>query len=565
MPEEAQTIVVIGGVAAGMKTACRLMRVKPSSKVVVLDKSQEVSYGACSLPYYIEGLFDDLEDVRKTPVGVVRDEAFFAKCKGFEVMALTEAMAIDRRRKVVRVKKVDSGEEQELPYTQLVLATGSYPVMPPLPGIDLKGVYPLKTMGNARMILEKAKSARKAVVVGGGFIGLEVAEALVHRGIDVTLVEMKDQIMAGLLDDGMAALVHRELRSKGVHLRLSEALQSIEGQDGEAVAVKTSQGSYPADLVIVAIGVKPEVALARAAGLEIGTTGALLVDEQMRSSDPDIYGAGDCVESRHLLSGGKVYVPQGSTANKQGRVVADRIAGREDSFPGVLSTLIVKVFGWNVSRTGLLLQEARKWGFDPVSVLVPSADRAHTDPGAKPILIKLVADRGSRKVLGAQIVGPGDVAKRIDTLVAGITMGITVDQLAQLDLAYAPPFSSAMDPLHQAANALRNKLDGLMESLEPQEVYAKQQSGEDFFFLDVRSPKEFEQVRIPGARLIPLGALRGRLNELPKDKEIISFCKISLRGFEAAMILKAAGFPKVRYMEGGIAGWPYGLECGKKE
>ncbi|NLC70690.1 MAG: FAD-dependent oxidoreductase [Desulfuromonadaceae bacterium] len=564
MPEETRRIVVIGGVAAGMKTACRLMRVNPSSKVVVIDKCKEISYGACSLPYYIEGLFDNLEEVRMTPVGVVRDEKFFANCKGFEVLTLTEAVAIDRQRKVVRVKNVESGEEREIPYSQVVLASGNRPILPPLPGIDLKGVYPLKTMGHAQGILAKAKSSKKAVVVGGGFIGLEVAEALIHRGLEVTLVEMKDQIMAGLLDGGMAALVHRELRKKGINLRLSEGLQSIEGRDGEVVGIQTSQGRYPADLVIVAIGVRPEVELAKAAGLEIGKTGGLLVDDQMRSSDPDIYGAGDCVESKHLLSGGKVYVPQGSTANKQGRVVADNIAGLKASFPGVLSTLIVKVFDCNVTRTGLLAQEARNCGFDPVTVLVPAADRAHTDPGSKPILIKLTADRASRKILGAQIVGPGDVAKRIDTLVAGITMGITVDQLAQLDLAYAPPFSSAMDPLHQTANALRNKLDGLMESLEPQEVYAKQQKGEDFFFLDVRSPKEFEEVRLSGAQLIPLGALRGRLNELPRDKEIIPFCKISLRGFEAAMILKAAGFSNVRYMEGGILGWPYHMETGKK-
>ena len=564
MPPEAPKIVVIGGVAAGMKTACRLMRVQPASQVVVIDKSKEISYGACSLPYYIEGLFEDLDEVRKTPVGVVRDEKFFANCKGFEVLTLTEAVAIDRQRKTVRVKNVESGEEREIPYSQLVLATGNRPLMPPLPGIDLKGVYPLKTMGDARRILDKARSATRVVVVGGGFIGLEVAEALIHRGLDVTLVEMKNQVMAGLLDAGMAALVHRELRKKGVNLRLAEGLQSIDGRQGEVAGVKTSKGHYPADLVIVAIGVRPEVGLAKAAGLEIGATGSLLVDERMRSSDPAIYGAGDCVESKHLLSGGKVYVPQGSTANKQGRVVADNIAGLEASFPGVLSTLIVKVFDCNVTRTGLLAEEASKCGFDPVTVLVPSADRAHTDPGSKPILIKLTADRVSRKVLGAQILGPGDVAKRIDTLVAGITLGITVDQLAQLDLAYAPPFSSAMDPLHQAANALRNKLDGFMESLEPAAVYEKQQKGEDFVLLDVRSPKEYEEVRIPGALLIPLGALRGRLQELPKDKEIIPFCKISLRGYEAALILKAADFSRVRYMEGGILAWPYPLETGPK-
>lgn len=560
MQENSQQVVVIGGVAAGMKTACRLMRVQPSSKIVVVDRSREISYGACSLPYYIEGLFGDLEEVRKTPVGVVRDEKFFANCKGFEVLTRTEAVELNPQKKTVKVKNLENGEEKELSYSKLVLATGNRPILPSVPGIDLRGVYPLKTMGDAQEILEKALSSKRAVVVGGGFIGLEVAEALVHRGLDVTLIEMKDQIMAGLLDSGIAALIHRELRKKGVRLKLSEPLLGIEGQEGWVAGVRTEKGRYEADLVVVAIGVKPEVELAKAAGLEIGKAGALVVDEQMRSSDPDIYGAGDCVESKHLLSGRKVYVPQGSTANKQGRVVADNLAGLKANFPGVLSTLIVKVFDWNVARTGLLAGEAGGCGFDPVTILVPASDRAHTDPGAKPIIVKLMADRGSRRVLGAQIVGPGDVAKRIDILVAGISLGMTVDQLAQLDLAYAPPFSSAMDPLHQAANALRNKLDGIMESLEPEEVYNKRQKGEDFLFLDVRSPKEYEEIRLGGTLLIPLGALRGRLNELPRDKEIIPFCKISLRGYEAAMILKAAGFQKVRYMEGGILGWPYETE-----
>ena len=252
----------------------------------------------------------------------------------------------------------------------------------------------------------------------------------------------------------------------------------------------------------------------------------------------------------------------GSTANKQGRVVADNLAGRDSEFPGILGSLIVKVFDLNVARTGLSEEDARLAGFDPETILTAGPDRVHAYPGARPIVIKLVAERTSRRLLGAQIVGPGDVDKRIDVAATALSFGATVDQLANLDLTYAPPYSSAMDPLHQAANALRNKLDGLGPSLGPVEVREMRRNGDDFLFLDVRSPAEHAEVRIPGATLLPLGALRERLEELPRDREIVPFCKLSLRGYEAQRILLGAGFTRVRYMEGGILGWPFELETG---
>ncbi len=562
MFQKSSRVVIIGGVAAGMKTACRLRRLDPAMQITVIDKGTNLSYGACALPYFIEGLFDDLDDVRKTPAGVIRDENFFAKVKGFEVLSSTEALSIDRERREVRIKDLRNGEERLLPYDSLVMATGNHPIMPPLPGMNLEGVVPLKTMENASQIDTLARTAKSAVIVGGGLIGLEVAEALVKRGIKVTLLEMKDQIMATALDFGMAALVHRELRKNGVDLRLSEGLQRIEGEGGKVTRVVTAAGTYAADLVLVAIGVRPEVALATQAGLILGPSGAIAVDEQLRTSDDRIFAAGDCAETTDLLSGHKVYVPLGSTANKHGRVVADNICGRNERFPGILGSLIVKVFNLNVGRSGLSIEDAQLLGIDAVSVLVPSPDKAHVYPDAKPIVIKLVTDRATRRLLGVQIVGPGDVAKRLDVCITGLTMGMTVDQLAQLDLSYAPPFSGAMDPLHQAANALRNKLDGLAESLDPTAVKCLLEQGENILLLDVRSPAEHQDVRIPGAQLVPLGALRARLDELPRHKLIIPFCKISLRGYEAALILKSAGFDKVKYMEGGILGWPYNLDAG---
>ncbi|WP_321529818.1 FAD-dependent oxidoreductase [uncultured Desulfuromonas sp.] len=552
-------ILIIGGVAAGMKTACRLRRLDANAEITVIDRTKNISYGACPLPYYIEGLYEDLMEVRKTPVGVLRDEAFFANVKGFTTLTRNEATAIDRDAKTVTIRSLDDDCVQTLNYDTLVMATGNTPIVPPVPGHDLDGVLPLKTMEHAQQLDTLADTAKNAVVVGGGLIGLEVAEALTKRGINVTLLEMKDQVMATALDFSSAAIVHRELRKNGVNLRLAEPLLRIEGQN-RVEKVITDQGEYPADMVIMAIGVRPVTNLAKDAGIELGATGAIAVDDQMRTNDPAIFAVGDCVESIDQLTGKPVYVPLGSTANKHGRVAANVIAGQADRFPGILGSLVVKVFDLNVARTGLSAEDARLNGYDSVSLIATSPDIAHLYPGNKPIIIKLIADRQSRKLLGAQIVGPGVVDKRLDVVATAVTMGATVDQLAQFDLCYAPPFANAMDALIQAANAMRNKLDGLADSMSPCEAVDLVNSGEPVILLDVRSPAEHDEIRIPGATLLPLGALRKRLDELPKDQLIIPFCKLSLRGFEAQIILQQAGFTNVRYMEGGVLAWPYEFE-----
>lgn len=552
-------IIIIGGVAAGMKTACRLRRLDANAEITVIDRTKNISYGACPLPYYIEGLYDDLMEVRKTPVGVLRDETFFANVKGFSTRTQTEATAIDRENKTVTVRSLDNDTVETLDYDVLVLATGNTPILPPVPGCDLCGVLPLKTMEHAEQLDALAEKSRNAVVVGGGLIGLEVAEALTKRGIKVTLLEMKDQVMATALDFSSAALIHRELRKNGVNLRLSEPLLRIEGQ-AQVEKVVTEQGVYPADMVVMAIGVRPVVNLASDAGIELGATGAVTVNDQMLTSDPAIYAVGDCVESIDQLTGKPVYVPLGSTANKHGRVAANVIAGQPDRFPGILGSLVVKVFDLNVARTGLSAEDARLNGYDSISLIATSPDIAHLYPGNKPIIVKLIADRNSRKLLGTQIVGPGVADKRLDVVATAITMGATVDQLAQLDLCYAPPFANAMDALIQTANAMRNKLDGLADSMSPCEAIEHLNSNEPVMLLDVRSPAEYEEIRIPGATLIPLGALRKRLDDIPKDQLIIPFCKLSLRGFEAQIILQQAGFTNVRYMEGGILAWPYEFE-----
>jgi len=307
--------------------------------------------------------------------------------------------------------------------------------------------------------------------------------------------------------------------------------------------------------------VRPNSALARQAGLAIGeSSGAIRVDDHMRTSDPDIYAAGDCVECTDRLTGRPCFVPLGSTANKQGRVAAVNICGGNEKFPGVLGSTVCKVFDYCVARTGLTEASARSMGYEVVTAMGPGPDKAHYMPQSKSLLMKLVADARTRKLLGVQATGPGDGAKRIDVAATAITAGMTLDDAANLDLSYAPPYAPAMDNLITVANIARNKLDGFMTGISAEEVHKKLQKGEDFFFLDVRSPQEYQEVRLPKSTLIPLGALRKRLADVPRDRQIIAFCKISLRGYEASLILKGAGFSNVMVLDGGVAMWPYEKE-----
>lgn len=395
---------------------------------------------------------------------------------------------------------------------------------------------------------------------GGGLIGIEVTESFINQGMNVTIIEKMDKVLPSLLDDEIAFHAHNELKSQGVTLVLGAAVTKINGDDrGNVISVSTAQGDFPADLVLVAIGNKPTVSLAVDAGLDIGATGAIRVDKHLRTSDPSIYAGGDCVENTSIVTGKPMYAPMGSTANKHGRIIADNICGIPSEFPGVMGTVICRVFDINVARTGLTESNARQSGYNVITVLSPAPDRPHFLPEAKLIIIKLIVDSATRKVIGAQIIGPGDVAKRIEVVITAMTQGLKIDDYGNLDLAYAPPFSPAMDNIITAANIAQNKINGIASSLPPREVKEKIDRNDDFILLDVRSPQEFEQVRIDDKRvtLIPLGKLRERSSELPKDKEIIPFCKISLRGYEAQKILEAAGFTNVRFMDGGIVCWPY--------
>ncbi len=550
-------IIIVGGVAAGPKIAAKITRLDPAAEVTVLEKGKFLSYAGCGLPYYISGMVKEQKELMSTAVGVVRDAAFFQKVKNVKVLNEAEALEIDRAGKRVRVRQHGKADDFWLDYDKLVLATGAKPVVPPIPQVNLENIFTLHGVHDAEAIkglLAQAK-ARDVVIVGGGLIGVETTEALVQSGCRVTVVEMLPQTLR-MLDGEMARLVEQHMESHGVKVMTNTRVTAFEGST-RVTAVVTTQGRLAADMVILAIGVRPNVDLARAAGLAIGDTGGLQVDETQRTSDPDIYAAGDCAETKDVLTGKPCFVPLGSTANKQGRVAAVNICGGTDRFPGVLGSMVCKVFDLCVARTGLSESAARQHGYDIATVIVPDFDRAHYMPGAKLIVLKLVVDIRTRRLLGAQAVGPGAGDKRMDVAAMAITAGMTVDQLSKADLCYAPPYATALDAIITAANVARNKLDGLLNGITATEVKQKLEAQEDFVLLDVRSPAEHQQERLAGAVLIPLGALRARLGELPKDKEIVTFCKVSLRGYEAATILRAAGFTRVRVMDGGVVAWPF--------
>lgn len=556
-------ILIIGGVATGAKTAARARRRDPGAEITIVEGGRFLSYAGCGMPYFIEGQVKDFKELMATPVGVIRDETFFQNVKNVRVLSQTRAEHIDRGRKTVAVVNVQTGQRSEVPYDKLVLATGGLPAEPRLEGASLRNVFRLNCPDDALAIRQTVDlgQVKRAVLIGGGLIGLETAEALVCRGVHVTLVEMLDQLLPALLDWEMAAFLEKYLRGKGLDIRLKEKVTGIEGDgNGNVAGVRTSAGAIEAQLVLIAIGVRPNVKLAKEAGLAIGPTGAIAVNDQLQTSEPDIYAGGDCVECKHLLTGQKIFVPLGSTANKHGHVIGDNVTGGHSTFPGVLGTTVFKVLDYNLGRTGLTEKQARQSGYEVLTALVPGPDRAHYYPTAATLLLKLVAEAKSGRLLGAQAVGPGDAVKRIDVVATALKFGATIDDIPELDLGYAPPYSMAVDPLAHAANVLRNKRDGLARALTPQELKAKLDSSENgLVLLDVRTPAEREQVQLHDPRVvwIPLGQLRTRLGELPRDKEIVCFCKVSQRGYEAQRVLDGGGFQRARFLDGGLVAWPY--------
>lgn len=555
-------VVIVGGVAAGMKTAARLRRLDAEAEIIVLERGPQLSYGACGFPYFISGEVKSMDSFDHTPQGALRDSNYFAAVKGIDARCGCNVKKIDRVQKCVHY--MEKGELKQLSYDVLVLATGSTPVKLPLPNADASGIHSFWFPWDVEAVDKEIAEGgvKDVVIIGAGFIGLELAEAFVRRGLHTSVLEQQDRLLPQLLDEDMAALLLRDTKNPLLDIFLEERAGAFTVENGKVSGVQTDKRVIPAQLVIVAVGVRPNVELAREAGLVIGPSGCIAVNEYLQTSDDAIYAGGDCAENTHRVSGAKVFVPMGSTANKHGRVIADNICGARKQYPGVLGTAVCRFFEQEAGATGLNERTARQAGIDFASVVVPGSDRLGYMPGVGRIVLKLLAEKSSGRVLGAQAVG-ASVAKRIDTLAAAISLGATLEDLSGLDLAYAPPFNTPIENIATAANVLQNKLDGQLRSINPVD-FEKQREQDDYLFVDVRTPAEVAAKRIAGipSRVnMPLDTLRtADISKMDKEQKIVTACQIDLRGYEAEVILRARGFRDVYSLEGGMSGWPYATE-----
>ncbi|OUO21508.1 pyridine nucleotide-disulfide oxidoreductase [Alistipes sp. An31A] len=540
--------LIVGGVAGGATVAARLRRMDEHANIVLFERGKYVSYANCGLPYYIGGTIAD------------RNKLFVQSVEGFtrrfriDIRTEQEVVRIDREKRLVEVRRLATGELYTEPYNKLVLSVGAEPLRPPIEGIDDRRIFTLRSVPDTDAIKEYLlrERPRRAVVVGGGFIGLEMAENLHEAGLHVDVVEMAPQVMAPL-DFSMAAIVHRHLQDKGVGLRLSEGVVRFEDA-GAAVAVHLQSGArIEADMVLLSIGVRPENRLAREAGLRLGARGGIVVDDRMRSSDPDIYALGDVVEVLNPVTGRPTMIPLAGPANKQGRIVADNIVfGDKSTYSGSIGTSIAKVFDLTVATAGMNARQLQREGIPYCSSYTHSSSHAGYYPGAVPMSIKVVFAPDSGRLLGVQIVGYGGVDKRIEMAAQVIQRGGTVYDLTELEHAYAPPYSSAKDPINMAGYVAENILTGKCRTLHWREVAGLP---EETVRIDVRTRAEYELGSIPGFVNIPLDELREHLDELPRNRPLVVTCAVGLRGYLASRILTQHGFDDVRNLSGGYRTW----------
>jgi len=561
--------VVIGAVAVGSKAACRFKRLKRDANVTLIDADEYISYGGCGIPYYISGDVSEESQLRSTSFHMVRDERFFKEDKGVDAMPGTEAINIDRQNKTVRVRKKD-GSEVDLPYDKLVMGTGTRPKKLNIPGLELKNIYRVGNLHDAIQIKEMIVSgqAEKAVVIGGGFIGLEMAEALSDMWeIETSVVEFCDQIMPGFVSWNFAKMAQNRMEENGVTFYLSESVEAISGEE-KVEAVKTNQRTIEADLVIMAVGIEPNTDLARQAGLEVSSAGFLKVNDRMQTTDPDIYAGGDCVEIPNLITGKPGFYPLGSMANREGRVIGTNMAGGDARFPGGVGSFVVKVFDGALAGAGLTIETALKEGFNAASVQVAQFDRAHFYPEKEIIYLELVFDKSTRRVLGIQ--GFGNVESgmfaRINAVATILQYSPNVDDISNLELAYSPPFASAMDIVNALGNAAENFIEGRFKPLEPNEFNECWLDGDKngCYFLDCRAKADAEpfEDKYPEIwKSIPHDELHRRMDEVPRDKKLILVCNTGVRSYEAQLDLAAEGIADTVSVAPGIAGLK---ECGMK-
>lgn len=555
---EPMKVIIVGGVAGGASCAARLRRLDENAEILMVERGPYVSYANCGLPYHVGGV------IEKESSLLVANEQTFRSQFAIDVRTRCEAIDVSPKEKTVKLRDVGTGEVTTHSYDKLVLSPGAVSVRPPLPGIDLPGIFHVRTVPDAREICEwiekgnpflagiyrysgfqTIKPKPRAVVIGGGFIGIEMVENLVHRGFDVTLLEMFDQVLPPI-DKEHAQVVEAHMKKHGVHLALGDGVAGFKQIEHGGIEVLTQSGAtYPSDVVILALGVRPDTTLAKMAGLEIGERGGIRVDDQMRTSDPDIFAVGDAIEVKDFVTGEWSLIALAGPANRQGRIAADVIARRDSRFRGTQGTSIVGIFGAAVAWTGVSEKSLKRLGdSDYEKIYLYPNSHAGYYPGAKPIAMKVLFRKSDGRLLGAQALGEDGVDKRISAFATLLQMGATIYDLEEAELCYAPPFGSAKDPVNFAGMVAADILKGDMPLSHWEEA-------KDQFLLDIREPIELAVESVPGALNIPLGQLRARLEELPRDREIHVICRSGQRAYYATRILLQHGF-KAKNISGGM-------------
>ena len=530
-------VLIIGGVAAGTKTAAKLKREDRSIEVTVITKDQDISYAGCGLPYYVGGFIESRDEL------IVNTPQKYSGLTGVEVRTGKEAAALDAAKKEVTVKDVQTGDTEVWSYDKLVIAVGASAAELPVRGKDLAGVFKMRTPDDAEAIRTYAETngVKKAVVIGAGFIGLEAAENLHARGIDVTVIDFASQILPNILDPEMADYAKKHLINSGIRVITGTSAEEVLGAD-KVTGVKTSAGTLPCEMLIMAAGIRPNTGFLEGTGIEM-FKGTILVDGQMKTNLDDVYAAGDCVMVTNRITGKRHWSPMGSSANLEGRTLAQVLAGEQKTYPGVLGTGVVKLPGLNVGRTGLTEAQAKEAGYDVITTLVPTDDKAHYYPDASFFMTKVIADRTTRKLLGVQVFGPGEVDKMVDIAVMGINMDARLDDFENADFAYAPPFSTAIHPFVQAVYVLMNKIDGTIVSMTPAEYAAG--AAEGYRVVDVHPAPA-----IRGAFFVNLGQVNGEIEGLGKDEKILLVCAKGKRAYFLQNRMRYHGYKNTVVLEG---------------
>lgn len=557
-----QNVVIVGAVALGPKAACRFKRLMPEAKVTMIDETDLISYGGCGIPYFVSGDVSDPGQLQSTSFHMLRDETFFKNAKDIDVLTRVRAVSIDRDQKEVHIEHVKTGEKERLSYDRLVLATGSSPKRLPIPGSEMEGVFTVSDLSGAVAIKDQVAGGAvdKAVIIGGGAIGLEMAEALADLwGIETSVVEIADQILPGIVSPVVARMGRQKMAENDISVYVREQVLRLEG-DGRVQRVVTDKRTLDADLVIMAVGVSPNADLARDAGLEISPAGAIVVNERMETSDPHIYAGGDCVQIQDLITETPAYFPSGSLANRQGRVIGTNLAGGNATFEGAVGTFVIKLFDLAIASAGLSLERARSHGYDALSVFVVQFDRAHFYPEKDLTYLELVVEQGTARVLGIQGLGgmEGGMFARVSAVAALLKYQPTTADVSNLELPYAPPFSSAMDVVNALGNAAENTLAGKNRVIDADQFaqwWTERKQG-NTLFLDCRgwgNAEDFVEKYPEEWKSIPQDELTARMDEVPRDKNLVLICNTGVRSYEAQITLDQMGIPHTYNLQGGVA------------